>query len=115
VRRTELLKALLVKHNLDPEKIVVETPPEEPKPEMKFNFSFRGEDMSNPQVLGILKQGGIEVMPPIDPATGQPIVQPQPQQAGAAQPVQQPHPGAVPQAEQINKHQMRGGGAPTVN
>jgi hypothetical protein len=28
--------------------------------------------------------------------------------------VQAPHPGAVPQAEPINKHQLRGG-APTVN
>jgi hypothetical protein len=118
VRRTELLKPLITKHNMDPEKIVVETPPEEPKPEMKFNFSFKAEDLSNPQVLGILKQGGIEIMPPIDPMTGQPVPPPAqepPPQPGAAQPVQQPHPGAVPTAEAINRHQMRGGGAPTVN
>lgn len=118
VRRTELLKALLTKHNLDPDKIVVETPPPEPKPEPpKISFAFKGEDLQNPQVLGILAQFGVEVMPPIDPMTGQPVPKPQPQQpqAGAAQPVQQPHPGAVPQAEPINKHQMRGGGAPTVN
>jgi hypothetical protein len=115
VRRTELLKPLITKHNMDPDKIVVETPPEEPKPEMKFNFSFKAEDLTNPQVLGILAQAGIQIMPPIDPMTGQPAPKPpQPAQAGAAQPVQTPHPGAVPTAEPINKHQMRGG-APTVN
>lgn len=117
VRRTELLKALVTKHNLDPEKIVVETPPAEPKPEPpKISLALKGEDLMNPQVLGILAQLGIEIMPPIDPMTGRPMQKPQqPAQAGAAQPVQQPHPGAVPQAEPINKHQMRGGGAPTVN
>jgi hypothetical protein len=119
VRRTELLKALLTKHNMDPEKIVVETPPVEPKPEPpKISLALKGEDLMNPQVLGILAQLGIEIMPPIDPMTGQPVPKPpQPSQAGApgsAPPVQAPHPGAVPQAEQINKHQMRGG-APTVN
>lgn len=116
VRRTELLKALLTKHNLDPEKIVVETPPPEPKPEPpKISLALKGEDLMNPQVLGILAQLGIEIMPPIDPMTGQPVPTP-PQQAqpGAAPPVQTPHPGAVPTAEPINKHQMRGG-APTVN
>jgi hypothetical protein len=117
VRRTELLKALLTKHNLDPEKIVVETPPPEPKPEPpKISLALKGEDLVNPQVLGILAQLGIEIMPPIDPMTGQPMQKPQPPaQAGAAQPMQAPHPGAVPQAEPINKHQLRGGGAPTVN
>jgi hypothetical protein len=117
VRRTELLKALLTKHNLDPEKIVVETPPAEPKPEPpKISLALKGEDLMNPQVLGILAQLGIEIMPPIDPMTGQPVPKPpQPQQTGPAQSMQQPHPGAVPQAESINKHQMRGGGAPTVN
>jgi hypothetical protein len=121
VRRTELLKALLTKHNLDPEKIVVETPPAEPKPEPpKISLALKGEDLMNPQVLGILAQLGIEIMPPIDPMTGQPVPKPPqaPAQAGApgaAQPVQQPHPGAVPTAEAINRHQMRGGGAPTVN
>jgi hypothetical protein len=118
VRRTELLKALLVKHNLDPEKIVVETPPPEPKPEPpKISLALKGEDLMNPQVLGILAQLGIEIMPPIDPMTGQPVPKPpQPaQQAGAAPPMQQPHPGAAPTAEPINRHQMRGGGAPTVN
>jgi hypothetical protein len=115
VRRTELLKALLTKHNLDPEKIVVETPPAEPKPEIKFSMAIKAEDLQNPQVLGILAQAGIEIIPPIDPMTGQPVPKPpQPQQAGAASPVQAPHPGAVPTAEPINKHQMRGG-APTVN
>jgi hypothetical protein len=117
VRRTELLKALLTKHNLDPEKIVVETPPAEPKPEPpKISLALKGEDLVNPQVLGILAQLGIEIMPPIDPMTGQPVPKPpQPQQASPAQPMQAPHPGAVPQAEPINKHQLRGGGAPTVN
>lgn len=123
VRRTELLKALLTKHGLDPDKIVVETPPAEPKPEPpKISLALKGEDLVNPQVLGILAQLGIEIMPQTDPMTGQPVPKPQaPQQAGApgapgaAQPMQQPHPGAVPQAEPINKHQMRGGGAPTVN
>jgi hypothetical protein len=118
VRRTELLKALLTKHNLDPDKIVVETPPAEPKPEPpKISLALKGEDLVNPQVLGILAQLGIEIMPPIDPMTGQPVPKPpaQPPQAGAAQPMQAPHPGAAPTAEPINRHQMRGGGAPTVN
>jgi hypothetical protein len=119
VRRTELLKALVAKHNLDADKIVVETPPVEPKPDPpKISLALKAEDLANPQVLGILAQLGIEIMPPIDPMTGQPVPKPQPpSQAGApgaAPPVQAPHPGAVPTAEPINKHQMRGG-APTVN
>jgi len=110
VRRTELLKALLTKHNLDPDKIVVETPPAEPKPEPpKINLSFKAEDLSNPMVLAILAQIGIEMPPGL-------VAQQQqaPGAPGTAPPVQQPHPGAVPTAEPINQHQMRGG-APTVN
>ena len=119
-RRDEILKVLFQRHNMDPQKMVAPTPPpQEPKPEPpKISFAFKGEDLSNPQVLGILAQFGVEVMPPIDPMTGQPVPKPQPppQQAAPAQPVQQPHPGAVPQADVLNKHAMRGdGSAPTVN
>jgi hypothetical protein len=113
-RRDEILKVLFQRHNMDPEKMVAPTPPPEPKPEPpKISLALKAEDLSNPMVLGILAQLGIEIMPPIDPMTGQPV--PRPPQASPAQPMQAPHPGAVPQAEPINKHQMRGGGAPTVN
>ena len=116
VRRTELLKSVLTKFNMDPSKIVVETPPAEPKPEPpKISLALKGEDLVNPQVLGILAQLGIEIMPPIDPATGQPVpTPPQPPQPGAAPPVQ-PHQGAMPRMEPINQHALRGKDAPTVN
>lgn len=117
VRRTELLRSVLTTYGLDHSKIVVETPPpQEPKPEPpKISFAFKGEDLGNPQVLGILAQFGVEVMPPIDPVTGQPVPKPQPpQQPGAQQ--QQPHPGAMPRMEPINQHALRGDpAAPTVN
>lgn len=104
VRRTELLKTVLQRHNIDPGKIVVETPPQEPKPEPpKISFSFKAEDLDNPVVLGILHQAGFEL----------PFVTP----PGGAQPPggQAPHPGPMPQADPLNKHALRGNGAaPTV-
>lgn len=108
VRRTELLKSVLTKFNMDPTKIVVETPPAEPKPEPpKVSLALKGEDLSNPMVLSILAQLGVE-MP-----TG--LVPQQPQQPGPAQPVQQPHQGAMPRMEPINQHALRGKDAPTLN
>lgn len=117
-RRDEILKVLFQRHNMDPQKMVAPTPPPpEPKPEPpKISFAFKGEDLGNAQVLGILAQFGIEVMPPTDPMTGQPMPKPPkpPQQPGAPQ--QQPHPGAIPQADVLNKHALRGdGSAPQVN
>lgn len=117
VRRTELLRSLLAKYGLDHSKIVVETPPPAPKPELPkgLSLAIKTEDLSNPQVLGILAQCGFEIMPPIDPMTGQPMQKPaaQPTQ-GQPAPASPPHPGPMPQADVINKHELRGSGA-TVN
>jgi hypothetical protein len=118
VRRTELLRSVLTTYGMDHSKIVVETPPPEPKPEPpKISLALKGEDLMNPQVLGILAQLGIEIMPPIDPMTGLPVPKPQPQQAQpGAPPPQQAHPGAMPSMEPIVKHALRGDpAAPTVN
>jgi hypothetical protein len=118
VRRTELLRSVLTTYGMDHSKIVVETPPPEPKPEPpKISLALKGEDLMNPQVLGILAQLGIEIMPPIDPMTGQPVPKlqpaPQPAQPGMPSP---PHPGAMATMEPINKHALRGDpAAPTVN
>jgi hypothetical protein len=116
VRRTELLRSLIAKYGMDHAKIVVETPPEEPKLELPkgMTLSVKPEDLGNPQILGMLKQAGFEIMPPTDPVTGQ-LQQPQqaPQQAGAL--VQSPHPGPMPTMDVINKHQQRTGGVAPVN
>lgn len=117
-RRDEILKVLFQRHNMDPQKMVAPTPPpQEPKPEPpKISFAFKGEDLGNPQVLGILAQFGIEVMPPIDPMTGQPVPKPPQPQQPAQNGQQPPHPGAIPQADVLNKHALRGdGSAPQVN
>jgi hypothetical protein len=119
VRRTELLRAVLTTYGMDHSKIVVETPPQEPKPEPpKISLALKGEDLGNPQVLGILAQFGVEIMPEIDPMTGQPVQQaPQPQQQAQPGAPSPPHPGAMPAMEPINKHALRGDPAvpPSVN
>jgi hypothetical protein len=120
VRRTELLRSVLTTFGMDHSKIVVETPPPEPKPELPkgMTLSVKPEDIWNPQILGMLKQAGFEIMPPTDPMTGQPVQKPQPppQQAqpGAPSP---PHPGAMPAMEPIVKHPLRGDPSvpPSVN
>lgn len=117
VRRTELLRSVLTTYGMDHSKIVVETPPAEPKPELPkgMTLSVKPEDLSNPQILGMLRQAGFEILPEIDPMTGQPKQQPQAAQQPGAQ-AQQPHPGAMEAMEPINKHALRGDpAAPTVN
>jgi hypothetical protein len=104
VNRVELLTSVLQKHNLDPHKIVVQTPPPTPHPDAaKINFSFKGDDLGNPMVLAILQQCGIQLPTPQELA-GMPSA---PEQA--VPPGQQPsppHPGAVPSAEPLSKHAM---------
>lgn len=121
VNRVELLKTVLLRHNIDPTKIVVPTPPPAPHPEPpKVSLSFKGEDMGNPMVLAILQQLGIQLPTPQELA-GMPSEPAQPGQAGppgmmpppgaggpggGAPPGMAPHPGAVPQAEPLSKHSL---------
>lgn len=110
-RRDELLKVVFQRHNLDPTKMTAPTPPPpEPKPEPpKFSFAFKAEDLGNPVVLGILAQFGIEI-----PGVQSEQKRGQPTPGGPQQQAQ--HPGAIPQADALNKHALRGdGSAPTVN
>ena len=83
-----------------------------------MSLAIKAEDLSNPQVLGILEQCGFEIMPVIDPMTGQPKpkAQPQGQPPAPGGPPSPPHPGPMPQADVISKHELRGSGAsPAVN
>jgi hypothetical protein len=108
VNRVELLKTVLLRHNIDPSKIVVPTPPPAPHPEPpKIALSFKGDDLGNPMVLAILQQVGIQLPTQEELAgmSGQqgPIGAPgQPQ----GPPGLVPHPGAMPQAEPLNKHAL---------
>ncbi len=120
VRGDELLKVLFLRHNMDPEKMIAPTPPPAaPKPEPpKISLALKAEDLANPQVLGLLAQMGFEILPPIDPATGQPVPRPQPQNGGPPAPgaaASLPHPGAALQMDVLSKHALRGGGtAPEI-
>lgn len=133
VNRVEILKSLVTMHNLDPAKIVVETKPEEPKPEPpKLSVAIRGDDMNplSPQfpiMLALLAQGGVQI-PPEAVQNAMMLAQlvqasqmmaapaPGPGQASPGRPNGAPraalspspeHPGAVPQAEPLNKHALR--------
>jgi hypothetical protein len=110
VNRTELLKTVLLRHNMDPSKIVVATPPPAPHPEPpKISLAFKGEDLGNPMVLAILQQLGLTLPTPQELAG----IPGPPQQPGAppgqppAPPGMAPHPGATPQAEPLNKHALQ--------
>ena len=110
VNRVELLNTLLQRHNIDPSKIVVPTPPQAPHPEPpKVSLSFKGEDMGNPMVLAILQQLGIQLPTPQE-LSGIPSASVPPGQPGAPAPQgppgMAPHPGAVPQATPLNKHSL---------
>jgi hypothetical protein len=112
VNRVELLNTLLQRHNIDPSKIVVPTPPQAPHPEPpKIALSFKGEDLGNPMVLAILEQVGI-TLPTTEELAGLPAA-PQGPQPGAptGPPGMAPHPGAAPQATPLNKHSLAMGGA----
>jgi hypothetical protein len=109
INRTELLKTVLLRHNMDPGKIVVPTPPPAPHPEPpKVSLSFKGEDLGNPMVLAILQQLGI-TLPTKDELAGIPGP---PQQPGAppgqppGPPGMAPHGGPATTAQPINKHQL---------
>jgi hypothetical protein len=132
VNRVEILKSLVTMHNLDASKIVVESKPEEPKPEPpKLSVAIRGEDMSplSPQmpiVMALLQQVGVQIPPdavqnamllaqhvqaqqvmaaPVPSGNGSPT-----RANGAPRAGVQPspeHPGATPQMEPLSKHQMR--------
>ncbi len=117
VNRVELLNTVLQRHNIDPSKIVVPTPPQAPHPEPpKISLSFKGEDLGNPMVLAILQQVGIQLPTPQELA-GMPSQPGQPGQPGApgqpppgaptGPPGMAPHPGAVPPAEPLNKHALQ--------
>lgn len=112
VNRTELLKTICLRFNMDPSKIVVPTPPPAPHPEPpKVSLSFKGEDLGNPMVLAILQQLGITLPTPQELAgiPGQPQ-QPGAPPAGGPPPPQlgmAPHPGATPQAEPLSKHALQ--------
>lgn len=133
VNRVEILKSVVAMHNLDPGKIVVESKPEEPKPEPpKLSVAIRGDDMNplSPQfpiMLALLAQGGVQIppeavqnammlaqlvqaqMPMAAPAPGPGQTSPG-RPNGASRAALQPspeHPGSVPQAEPLNKHSLR--------
>jgi hypothetical protein len=109
VRRVELLRTMLRRRGMLPDKIVVETQPQEPKPEPpKISINIKGEDLNPgmPQyanVLVVLQASGMQLMPaqPQGPPPGPLGAQPSP-----------PHPGAALQADVISKHALRGGGGP---
>lgn len=101
VNRVELLKTVLLRHNIDPGKIVVQTPPPAPHPEPpKISLALKGEDLDNQVVLVILQQLGIQLPPPpgTEPPQGPPGM--------LSQQASPPHPGATPQIEALSKHQL---------
>lgn len=111
VNRVELLKTLFLKHNIDPGKIVVQTPPPQPHPEpVKVNLSLKGDDLSNPLVLAFLQQEGFQIpsrdellgLQQAPPAPGAPQSQPSP----LHQIPSPPHPGAASQMEPLSKHAL---------
>lgn len=134
VNRVELLRSIVTMHNLDAGKIVVETKPEEPKPEPpKISLAIRGEDLSPlspqmPVMLALLQQVGVSIppdavqnaillaqlvqgqMPMATPAPGPGRTSPgRPNGAPRAALSPSPeHPGATPQMEPLSKHAMRG-------
>lgn len=104
VNRVELLKSVLQKHNLDPNKIVVQTPPSQPHPDaLKISLSIKADELGNPMVLAILQQQGI-VLPTKEELAGMPSAPPQ--QPPPGQQPSPPHPGAMPQASPINQHAL---------
>jgi hypothetical protein len=118
VRRVELLRTMLRRRGMLPDKIVVETPPQEPKPEPpKISINIKGEDLNPmmPQyanVLVVLQATGMQLMPqqpPQAPAMGPGATNGAPPMLPSA-----PHPGAALQADVISKHALRGGSAPEL-
>jgi hypothetical protein len=129
VNRVELLKDICKQDNLDPAKVVVEQLPEKGPEPPKFNFSFKGEDLSiiNPQfplVLALLEQNGVK-FPPEAIQNAQALAQSLignaaamgAQQAMAGQP-DTAHGGTMTPTAPINKHQMdrdrANGGGPVM-
>ncbi len=67
VNRVELLKNVLRKHHISPDKIVVQPPPKGPEP-AKPTFAFKGEDCNPlaPQfaiVIEVMRQTGMQISP----------------------------------------------------
>lgn len=121
VNRSEVLKVLFQRHDMDPSKLIVPTPPpHEPKPEPpKISISIKGEDLVPlaPQygnVVALLQMAGVQLPPPPGqmsalPAGAQPGASGAPPQPGQAP----PHGGPMPQSEPINKHELDRTQAPT--
>jgi len=106
VNRMELLKSVLLRHNLDPSKVVVETPPQKGVEPPRVSVTLNGDALAapSPMLLEVLKQAGMQITPPM-------VQQTQAAQmvrsVAATVPPSPPHPGAVAEAEPLSKHQLR--------
>jgi hypothetical protein len=117
VRRVELLRTMLRRRGMLPDKIVVETPPPAPKPEPpKINIAIKGEDLipgalQYENVVALLEASGVKL-----PSAQPPMAPGAPAGPGAMQGMlaSPPHPGAALQADVISKHALRGGAAPEL-
>jgi hypothetical protein len=113
VSRIELLKALLMRFNMDPTRMVVPEPPKPGPEKPKVSISVTPAEIGLPHVIALLEQYGIKVTPEMaQQSQGQAMVQ---QVAGEGNPTgpaanTQPHGGAAPQAEPLSKHGMRNDG-----
>ena len=113
VSRIELLKALLMRFNMDPTRLVVPEPPKPGPEKPKVSISVTPAEIGLPHVIALLEQYGIKVTPEMaQQSQGQAMVQ---QVAGEGNPTgpaanTQPHGGAAPQAEPLSKHGMRNDG-----
>ena len=106
VNRMELLKSVLLRHNLDPSKVVVETPPQKGVEPPRVSVTLNGDALAapSPMLLEVLKQAGMQITPPMvqQTQTAQMV-----RSVAASVPPSPPHPGAVAEAEPLSKHQLR--------